>query len=177
MDIMEARSRRHDPQSLRIYAASRVSIRPIDQSDANDLSALYLSLTPGSRRSRFLGTVGDQAIRAMAQRLAREPGLVAVLDEAGPRDGALIGHLVLIPMGADRAELAIVVADAFQGRGIGTRLVRAAGGEARRLGIRRIVASTFANNLRMRRLLLHAGWPVRRDAIDACVEEIELGVA
>ena len=25
--------------------------------------------------------------------------------------------------------------------------------------------------------LLHAGWPVERDAIEACVEEIELAVA
>jgi hypothetical protein len=29
----------------------------------------------------------------------------------------------------------------------------------------------------MRRLLLHTGLPVERDAIDACVEEIELAVA
>jgi RimJ/RimL family protein N-acetyltransferase len=69
------------------------------------------------------------------------------------------------------------VADAHQGRGVGTRLVRAAADEARRLGLHRIVASTFADNARMRRLLLHAGWPVERDAIDACVEEIELAVA
>jgi RimJ/RimL family protein N-acetyltransferase len=177
MDILEARSRRHDPQPMRIGAECRVSIRPIDRSDADDLSDLYLSLTPASRRSRFLGTVRDDAIRSMANRLAREPGLVAVLDEPGPRDGALLGHLAMVPSGPDAAELAIVVADAVQGRGIGTRLVRAATDEAHRLGMRRIIASTFADNARMRRLLLHAGWPVERDAIDACVEEIELAVA
>jgi acetyltransferase len=162
---------------MRVEAKSRVSIRPIDRSDADDLSAFYLSLTPASRRSRFLGTVGDAAMRSMAERLARQPGLIAVLAESGPRDGAVIGHLVLVPIGPDSAELALVVADAFQGSGIGTRLMRAASDEARRLGIRRIIASTFADNSRMRRLLVHAGWPVQRDAIDACVEEIELAVA
>lgn len=177
MDTMEARSRRHDPHALRMHAAGRVSIRPIDASDADDLSDLYLSLSPASRRSRFLGTVGDEAIRARAGLLARQPGFVAVLDEPGPRDGALVGHIVLVPTGPDSVELAIVVADAFQGAGIGTRLVRASADEVRRLGMRRIVASTYADNTSMRRLLLHAGFPVRRDAIDACVEEIELAVA
>ena len=177
MDILEPRSRRDDPHLVRDGAQSRVSIRAIDRSDADDLSDLYLSLSPASRRSRFLGTIRDDAIREVARRLADEPGLVAVLDEPGPRDGALVGHIALLPAGADTAELAIVVADAAQGHGIGTRLVRAAADEARRLGLHRIVASTFADNARMRRLLLHAGWPVERDAIDACVEEIELAVA
>ena len=97
-------------------------------------------------------------------------------DDIGDTE-AVIGHLVLVPIGPDSAELALVVADAFQGSGIGTRLMRAASDEARRLGFRRIIASTFAANSRMRRLLVHAGWPVQRDAIDACVEEIELAVA
>jgi RimJ/RimL family protein N-acetyltransferase len=177
MDIMEPRSQRHDPHSMRLGASSRVSIRAIDRSDAEDLSDLYLSLSPASRRSRFLGTIRDDAIRKIATGLAAEPGLVAVLDEPGPRDGSLVGHIALLPAGGDTAELAIVVADAVQGCGVGTRLVRAATDEARRLGLHRIVASTFSDNARMRRLLLHAGWPVERDAIDACVEEIELAVA
>jgi RimJ/RimL family protein N-acetyltransferase len=177
MDIMEPRSQRHDPHSMRLGASSRVSIRAIDRSDADDLSDLYLSLSPASRRSRFLGTIRDDAIREVAAGLADEPGLVAILDEPGPRDGAIVGHIALLPAGGDTAELAIVVADAVQGCGVGTRLVRAATDEARRLGLHRIVASTFADNARMRRLLLHAGWPVERDAIEACVEEIELAVA
>lgn len=177
MDILESRSRRRDPHPVRSAAHARVSIRAIDRSDVDDLSELYLSLSAASRRSRFLGAIGDRAIREVAIALAGEPGLAAVLDEPGPRDGAIVGHIALLPAGGGTAELAIVVADAMQGRGVGTRLVRAATHEARRLGLRRIVASTFADNARMRNLLLHAGWPIERDAIDACVEEIELAVA
>ena len=177
MDTHESRSRRPDPHPVRSGASSRVSIRAIDRSDADDLTDLDLSLSPASRRSRFLGTIGDDALRAVAAGLADEPGLVAVLDEPGPHDGALVGHIALLPAGGKAAELAIVVADAIQGCGVGTRLVRAATEEAHRRGLHRIIASTFADNARMRRLLLHAGWPVERDAIDACVEEIELAVA
>lgn len=177
MGILGARSRRADPHAMRGEPPCRVSIRRIEPSDRDGLSDLYLSLSPESRRSRFLGSVGDEAVRDSANRMSGHPGLVAVLDEPGPRDGALVGHIVLVPAGSDAAELAIVVADAFQGRGIGSRLVCGAGEEARRLGIRRLTASTYADNARMRRLLLHLGWPVERDAIDACVEEIELAVA
>lgn len=177
MDTLESRSRRRGPHPVRSAARSRVSIRAIDPSDADDLSDLYLSLSPASRRSRFLGAIRDDALRDVAIALAGEPGHVAVLDESGPRDSALVGHIALLPAGGDTAELAIVVADAMQGRGLGTRLVRAATDEARRLGLRRIVASTFTDNARMRRLLRHAGWPIERDTIDACVEEIELAVA
>lgn len=177
MDIMEPRSRRADPQPMRSGTSCRVSIRAIDSSDAEGLSDLYLSLSPASRRSRFLGSVGDASVHELATDLAAEPGLVAVLGEPGSRGGELVGHIALLPIRSDTVELAIVVRDELQGRGIGSRLVRAAGREARRLGMRHVVASTDADNLRMRRLLLHAGWPVERDAIDACVEEIELAVA
>ena len=177
MDILGARSARDDPHPMWTDPPCRVSIRPIDGSDADDLSDLYRSLSPASRRSRFLGTVGDEALRAMAARFAGEPGLVAVLNEPGPRDGALLGHIAMLPAGELTAELAVVVADAVQGRGIGTCLVRAACDEARRAGVRRVIASTFTDNTRMRRLLLHAGWPIEHDSVEACVEEIELAVA
>jgi acetyltransferase len=177
MDTLNARGRRDETHAMRWDAACRVSIRPIDRSDAGGLSDLYLSLTPESRRSRFLGSVGDGPLHVRALRLAAERGFVAVLDESGPQDGSLVGHIALLPAGKGTAEVAVVVADACQGKGIGTRLVHAAGEEARRLGLRHIVASTFADNVRMRRLLLHSGWPVENDAVDACVEEIELAVA
>lgn len=153
-----------------------VSIRPIERSDAAGLSDLYASLSPPSRRSRFLGTVRNEVVAETARTGAEEPGFVAVLAENGPRDGEIIGHVTLLPVGPQRAEVAVVVADGFQRRGIGTMLVRAAVGEARAQGIRRIVASTFVENRGMRRLLLESGCRIERDTLDACVEELELSL-
>lgn len=161
---------------LRATHGRRISIRPIERSDADGLSDLYLSLSPSSRRSRFLGIARDEMVANAARSMATEPGYVAVLAELGPRDGAIVGHIALLPVDRASAEIAVAVADDHQRRGIGTRLVHAAVAEARRRGVGRIVASTLPENRGMRRLLLDAGCRVEQDALDACVEEFVLAV-
>jgi acetyltransferase len=78
---------------------------------------------------------------------------VAVLSELGPRDGLIVGHLCLEPADHGREEIALAVADAFQGRGIGRQLVRAAVDWARKQGTHELVATAFASNARILRLL------------------------
>jgi RimJ/RimL family protein N-acetyltransferase len=154
-----------------------VSIRPIDQADAPGLSDFYAGLSPESVRRRFLSS---QLPTAAALRRFTHPaagGVVAVLHGAGPDDGAIIGHGSVQPCGDGEVELAFAVSDAFQGRGIGTRLMRAALDEARRLGAKRVTASMLIDNVRMRRLLLGAGWPIVSDRLDAGVEDITLALA
>lgn len=63
----------------------------------------------------------------------------------------------------DRAECAIVVADAWQGRGVGTELMRSLGLAARRNGIHTLEGSSLAENQR-----IHA-W-ARRFGFDARTE-------
>lgn len=57
--------------------------------------------------------------------------------------------------GTDDAECAIVVADAWQGRGLGTELMRSLVSAARERGIRRLVGETLAENSSI------AGWARR----------------
>ncbi len=65
--------------------------------------------------------------------------------------------------GTDQAECAIVVADAWQGRGVGTELMRSLGVAARRNGIRTLIGTSLAENQR-----IHA-W-ARRFGFDARTE-------
>ena len=64
------------------------------------------------------------------------------------------------------AEVAFVVADSWQGRGLGTLLFERLAQRARRLGIERFIAQTLAHNTRMLSVFHHTGLPVthRRDA-------------
>lgn len=60
--------------------------------------------------------------------------------------------------GRDDAEVAFVVDDAFQGKGLGTVLLEHLVGAARQHGIRRFVADTLSENHRMLQVLRDAGF-------------------
>jgi acetyltransferase len=65
--------------------------------------------------------------------------------------------------GTDRAECAIVVADDWQGRGLGTELMRSLGSAARARGIRSLEASSLAENRRIHDWAQRFGCDVRTE--------------
>jgi RimJ/RimL family protein N-acetyltransferase len=69
-------------------------------------------------------------------------------------------------VGSTDAEVAFVVADSWQGRGVGTILFDRLARRARRVGIDRFTAQTFRDNARMRAVFHNAGLPMtqRREA-------------
>ena len=71
--------------------------------------------------------------------------------------------------GSPVAEVAFVVADAWQHLGIGAALFARLVERARALGIETFVADTLADNRAMRAVFRHAGYPI--------VETVTLGVA
>jgi RimJ/RimL family protein N-acetyltransferase len=176
MQATQPQTRTSDTRREPLDDGRWVSVRPIEPADAAGLSAFYAGLSRETLRRRFM------SVRAPTEDVLRHftdadaGGVVAVLNEAGPNDGAIIGHGSVQPFGDGEVELAFAVRDAFQGRGIGTRLMRAALDEARRLGARRVTASMLIDNVRMRRLLLGAGWPIVSDRLDAGVEDISLAL-
>ena len=153
--------------------SGRVSIRPIDGADVSGLSAFYARLSPATCRQRFMGP-SHPPTSAQVAILAGSPGVVAVLEERGQRDGEIVGHASLHPDGRGGAEVAFAVADELQGRGIGSRLLDETLEVARSMGMHRISALLYAENARMRRMLIHAGPPVADDEMDAGTEEITL---
>lgn len=134
----------------------RVSIRPIDTTDAEALTSFYAGLSPASRRRRFLGS-GAAPTPHQCRRFT-EPGhagFVAALRGSGPCDGDVIGHLCLEPFGDGREEVAVAVADGFQHRHIGRELLGAALGSARRRGVREIRGTFYLGNGPLLGLLRH----------------------
>lgn len=120
-----------------------VEIRPLTYGDRFELSAAFTSLAPESRRSRFFDA---------HDRL--KPGELEYLTNIDYRDhfaciarlpgrplpnGVGVGRYVRDPADAAVAEVAVVVVDAHQRRGIGTLLTRTLGERAVRTGIRTFV--------------------------------------
>ena len=70
------------------------------------------------------------------------------------------GCLERDPHQPDRAEFALVVADRYQGRGLGRVLLGRLIEAAQRVGIGWLIAEVLAENHRMLNLLRHARYPV-----------------
>lgn len=120
-------------------------VRAVRPDDAPALQAFHHRLSPGTVRSRFLGAhprlSDEEARRFTALRAAQQVALVATLD--GEIVG--VGRYIRILTG-DTAEVAFVVQDGYQGRGIGTELLCLLARIGWDDGIRRFVADTLAEN-------------------------------
>lgn len=127
-----------------------IRIRPIDRFDAGSLAQLYADLSADSRAWRFLGDTAGLSLEACyAFCMPASPdaeGFVAELKVAGPDEGRLVGHVSLEPADAGALRLGIVVADAFQRRGIGRRLLVEALRWARAHNSPSITATALAAN-------------------------------
>jgi RimJ/RimL family protein N-acetyltransferase len=181
MNVMAMSPRSIGAQRIPVGRERWVTIRPIESSDRDDLFGFYRGLSPAASFARFMG-MGTELAAEAADRFAcanhtSADGLVAVLHEAGPDDGRIVGHLCMEPDGTGAEEIAVAVAEGFRGRGIGTALMHEAVQSAHRRRVPRLTATMFATNQAMRRLMLDAGPPAIVDELDAGVEAIELDAA
>ncbi len=79
--------------------------------------------------------------------------------------------------GTDRAECAIVVADDWHGRGLGTELMRSLGAAARRHGIRWLEGSTLGENQRIQDWARRFGFDVRTEPDSGGLVKVTLDLA
>jgi len=138
---------------------STVRLRPIRPADEPALLAFLRGLSAESRSQRYLTTpsesfLADEARREAHVDLERRFGLVATTGV----EEHIIGHAVYARRGDDRAEVAVAVADAYQGRGIGTILVGRLAQVAAARGIRFFEAEVQPANHRMLQMIRDSGF-------------------
>jgi acetate---CoA ligase (ADP-forming) len=139
---------------------STVSVRPIRPSDEQALSRFFTELSLESRVFRFFAAVSnaDAAVRRMIEvDYQRRYGLVAL---AGA-DQRIVGHAMYAAIEPRKAELALAIADAFQGRGLGTILLGQLAEAAARAGFDVLEAVVKPENHRMLEVLRESGFPIR----------------
>jgi GNAT superfamily N-acetyltransferase len=134
--------------AMRRFRRPRVTVRPLGTADHAALDAVFAGLSPASRVARYLAPIDALTPGMRRALLDVAPGRhVALLAEARDRAGAVpvgIGRYVVD--GPGRAELAYEVVDAWQGRGVGRRLVSATVDHARAAGIEQLHASISRDN-------------------------------
>jgi len=128
-----------------------ITIRSLRDGDTATVASLFERLGPQSRERRYCGAkprLPEPELAALARVDAERHVLVAYV---GPDPlPAGIGRLVRTGEGA---EVAFEVADAYQGRGIGSVLARELAADARAAGITELVATVCGDNPRVVSLL------------------------
>jgi L-amino acid N-acyltransferase YncA len=129
-----------------------VTVRPLRNGDTETVQAVFASLGSRSRLSRFGGTKSALSHGDLEQ-LARVDALHHVL--VALHDCRPIGIARLVRDG-DSAEVAVEVADEWQGRRVGTLLMARLADDARAAGIGRLHAFVAYDNVVSRRLMRRA---------------------
>jgi acetyltransferase len=96
---------------------------------------------------------------------SRELALIAVLESHDKETELGVARYVMNPDG-DSCEFALVVADRWQNRGIGSHLMRALIDAARRHGIERMEGEILANNQNMLKLTRNLGFRLHTSTED-----------
>jgi len=125
-----------------------VTVRELTGTDGAAVDAVLTGLSPQSRYLRF-NTGIDQVSAWMRRALADVDGhdcAGVVAEMATPAGPAAIGMAHLCRVDERRAEVAVVVVDAYQRHGVGRRLLETLGERAVDLGYQVIVADVLPKN-------------------------------
>jgi RimJ/RimL family protein N-acetyltransferase len=140
-----------------------IRVRPLEPSDRAGVAALFKRLSPESRRRRFLGPKPKLSDRELTYLTAIDHRWHEALAAVDQRDGSIVGvaRYVRVAERPGVADGAVAVADAVQGRRIGTVLIGCLIARARVNGFSALTASTLWDNRPARKLLRRVGFQAR----------------
>ncbi len=156
-------------------------IRPIRPEDETAMVRFHRELSADTVYSRYFSALGldrriehDRLVRVCFGDYDRELALVAEHDDAGSgeRQIVAVGRLSKTNA-AGTAEFAILVADRFQHRGLGSELLRRLVAAGRDEGLQRIVAEMLPTNGAMIRISEKLGFAIHRSS-DGVTAELRL---
>jgi len=184
---VEGNPHRHDQvltseeltESFQPIIGQAVALRPLRREDI-DIEAAFLSgLSPESRHNRLLGGM-IKITREYLERLttvdfSRDMALAAVLMIEDREVLIGVARYVLEPEGR-ACEFALVIADAWQGRGIGRRMMEKLIAIARARGLERIYGDVLAMNRPMIEFCNRLGFSLSRHPDDPTVTRATLAL-
>jgi GNAT superfamily N-acetyltransferase len=143
---------------------AEVSVRPARPDDAMSLQATHARCSPETRYLRYFASAAQLPATLLPVLLGRAPGTVALVAET--RERRLVGLANLITNADATGEVALLVEDCWQRRGLGTALVRRLVAIARDCDLHALTAVTLRCNGRPARVLARAGLSVEVHVAD-----------
>ena len=169
-----------DAREVRLRDGATVVLRPIRSADEPLLAVFHAGLSPRSVYQRYFHLTSFEQ-RTSHQRLA-------ITCRVDPEEGAALvaeqrtdeGTLQILALGRirrteprERAEIAVLVGDRFQGLGLGTAMTWALVEVARALGVRHLYGDMFADNEAMCAVVRRCGFVIAPTPGDARVLRAE----
>ena len=157
-----------------------VAIRPIHAADLELEREFVAGLSPmtGYHRLMSTRTPSPEELRRFTDiDPAREVALIATTEIDGRERQIGVARYVKDESRPGEAEFAIVLADAWQRRGLGRRLLASLIDDAKRQGLQRLVGTTLSENEGMLRLARRLGFSVALNPESTSVTDLLLDLA
>jgi RimJ/RimL family protein N-acetyltransferase len=165
----------------RLPDGAPVLIRPIRADDKRMLTDGLRRLSDESVHRRFLTpkrSFSRTELRYLTEVDGRDHVALVAEHPSGPvRRLIAVARFVRLAEDPHAAEVAITVADDWQGRGLGSMLSEQLAAEARRLGIRRFTATMAADNVPAHRLMARLTDHLEQHHVGSGVDELVLDIA
>jgi len=154
---------------------STIHVRPVRAEDREPIRAFLDGLSPESLVFRFFGVPNLAWVLDWTLDVDYANRFALVAETGTP--ARIVAHAAYVRDSADRAEVAFLVADAYQGHGISTTLLAHLADVAQRHGITTFVAEVMPANHRMLEVFRESGFPVDvRSSADALELELPTSV-
>ncbi|MFL5438910.1 MAG: GNAT family N-acetyltransferase [Myxococcales bacterium] len=164
------------PERAVLADATRVMIRPIEPGDAPHLQAGLLELSERTRYLRFHGPRSElsaEELRFLTE-VDGENHFALVAFTLPRRRLVGVGRFIRLASAPEDAELALVVVDDLQGKGLGEMLLLRLRDAASERGVARFTGSIIDDNRPMRALLRKHGGRVGLPSRGVCNIELAL---
>lgn len=158
---------------LQLADGTNITIRPIRPEDADIEQSFVRKLSPQSKYFRFMQTLNEltpeMLVRFTQLDYNRELALIAVMEKAGIEVELGVARYVMNPDG-NSCEFALVVADEWQHRGIGSQLMTHLMEAARERGFSSMDGEILADNQKMLELVKGLGFHIRSSEQDSAIK-------
>jgi acetate---CoA ligase (ADP-forming) len=145
-----------------------VHVRPVRTDDAVAMRAFFESVSPESIGFRFFGAANLDWATSWSVDVDYTDRFGLVVESGNPR--VIVAHAAYIRIDSGRAEVAFLVADPWQGRGISTILLAHLAEVAEQHGFSTFMAQVLPHNHRMIDVFYESGFPVQLRSFPDAVE-------
>lgn len=162
----------HDREAeIALRDGSTVHVRPVTSDDEPAIRAFLDKISPESIGFRFFGAPNLEWVTRWSVDVDYEDRFALVAQSGA--EGQIIAHAAYVRVDQDHAEVAFLVDDEWQGRGISTVLLAHLAQMAERQGISTFTAEVLPSNHRMIKVFRESGFPVEmRSTPDAIAIEL-----